>query len=112
MLFSIITSFSTLQIPGLLTFHAGRDAWLSVIIAWFLDVLVDLLYTYMGIRFPGENFVQYSITILGKYFGKIVGAMFPIYFLIVASALMRAISILFPLKGKCNALAFIIWLAL
>lgn len=94
MLFSIITSFTTLQIPGLLIFHAGRDAWLSVIIAWFLDVLLAIVYAYMGIRFPGENFVQYSITILGKYFGRIVGIMFPIYFLLVASTLMRFISIL------------------
>lgn len=94
MLFSIITSFSTLQIPGLLIFHAGRDAWLSVIIAWLLDVLLAIVYAYMGIRFPGENFTQYSITILGKYLGRVVGAMFPIYFLMVASVLMRSISIL------------------
>lgn len=94
MLFSIITSFTTLQIPGLLIFHAGRDAWLSVIVAWFLDVLLAIVYAYMGIRFPGENFVQYSITILGKYLGRIVGIMFPIYFLMVASTLMRAISML------------------
>lgn len=94
MLFSIITSFTTLQIPGLLIFHAGRDAWLSVIIAWLLDVLLAIVYAYMGIRFPGENFVQYSITILGKYLGRIVGAMFPIYFLMVASVLMRAITTL------------------
>lgn len=94
MLFSIITSFTTLQIPGLLIFHSGRDAWLSIIIAWFLDVLLAIVYAYMGIRFPGENFVQYSITILGKYLGRIVGAIFPIYFLLVASLLMRAISML------------------
>lgn len=92
LLFNIITSFTVLQVPGLLIFHAGRDAWLSVFIAWFLDVLLAMVYAYMGIRFPGQNFVQYSTTILGKYCGKIVGLMFPLYFLMVASLLMRAIS--------------------
>jgi spore germination protein KB len=93
MLFIIITSFTAMQVPGLLIFHAGRDAWLSVIIAWFLDVLIAILYAYMGIRFPGQNFVQYSITILGKYWGKVIGLMFPLFFLMLASLLMRAISI-------------------
>lgn len=94
MLFSIITSFTTLQIPGLLIFHAGRDAWIAVILAWFFDVLLAMVYAYMGIRFPGQNFVQYSITILGKYFGRIIGLMFPLFFLMVTSLLMRAIGIL------------------
>lgn len=94
MLFSIITSFTTLQIPGLLIFHAGRDAWISVLLAWFFDVLLAMVYAYMGIRFPGQNFVQYSMTILGKFFGRIIGIIFPIFFLMVTSLLMRAISML------------------
>ena len=94
MLFSIITSFTVLQIPTLLIFHVGRDAWLSAVFAWFFDVLLAIVYAYMGLRFPGQNFVQYSITILGKYFGRIVGIMFPLFFLMVASLLMRAISTL------------------
>lgn len=94
MLFGIITSFTALQIPGILIYHVGRDAWLSVIVAWFLDVLLAIVYAYMGLRFPGQNFVQYSITILGRIGGRIVGLMFPLFFLMVASLLMRAISIL------------------
>lgn len=94
MLFSIITSFTALQIPSFLIFHAGRDAWLASIFAWFFDVLLAMVYAYMGVRFPGQNFVQYSITILGKYFGRIVGLMFPLFFMMVTALLMRAISTL------------------
>lgn len=93
MLFTIITSFTVLHVPGLLIYHSRRDAWLALIIAWFLDVILAIVYAYMGIRFPGENFVQYSITILGKYLGKVIGLMFPIFFLITASLLMRTISL-------------------
>jgi spore germination protein KB len=91
LLFVIITSFTALQVPGLVIFQAGRDAWLSVIAAWFLDVMLALVYTYMGIRFPGENPVQYSRTILGKSLGRLAGLLFILFFLIVGAILMRGL---------------------
>lgn len=97
LLFIIITSISSMQIPGLLIAQAGRDAWLSVIGGWFLDVLLALVYAYMGIRFPGENFVQYSMTILGKKAGKIVGSLFPLFFLLLCAILIRGFSQLMTL---------------
>ena len=81
-----------MQIPGMLIMQAGRDAWLSVLGGWFLDVMLALVYAYMGIRFPGENFVQYSITILGKYLGRMVGILFPLFFLLVCTIVLRGLS--------------------
>ncbi len=94
MLFTIITSFTTLQILGMLIYHAGRDAWLSALGAWFLDVMLALVYGYMAVRFPGQNMMQYSVTILGNFFGKLVGFLFCLFFLMVASFLMRSIGML------------------
>ena len=91
LLFIIITSFAAMQIPGMLIMQAGRDAWLSVLSAWFLDSMLALVYAYMGIRFPGENFVQYSITILGKYLGRMVGIFFPIFFILVCTIVLRGL---------------------
>jgi len=92
MIFSLIAAFATLEIPGLLISHAGRDAWLSLAGAWFLDVLLAIVYAYMGLRFPGQNTVQYSISILGKYAGRIVGMMFLLFYFLIASLLMRALT--------------------
>lgn len=92
MLFVIITNFSVMQIPSMIVMQAGRDAWLTVLGAWFLDVLLAIVYAYMGIRFPGENFVQYSITILGKYLGRMVGILFPLFFLLVSAIILRGLS--------------------
>jgi spore germination protein (amino acid permease) len=92
LLFVLITTFATMQLPGILIMQAGRDAWLSVLGAWFLDVLLALVYAYMGIRFPGENFVQYSITILGEYLGRTVGILFPLFFLLVCTIVLRGLS--------------------
>lgn len=94
LLFTIITSFSTLQIVGRLIAHAGRDAWLSVVFAWFADVTLAVVYGYMGIRFPGQNMVQYSMTILGKFWGKIVGGLFLFFFLVCTCGLIYSLSLL------------------
>ena len=94
MLFCIITSFTGLHVIRLVIFQARRDAWLSVILAWVLDVLLAVVYAYMGIRFPGQNMIQYSMTILGKRLGKIIGISFPIFFLLVSSILQRGLSII------------------
>ncbi len=91
LLFTIIASVTSAQVPALLIAHAGRDAWLACMGGWFLDVLLALIYAYMGVRFPGENFIQYSCTILGKYLGKIVGLMFPLFFMLSCVLLMRGL---------------------
>ncbi|VBB05146.1 spore germination gerab [Lucifera butyrica] len=89
MLFILITSITSMQLPAMLIAQAGRDAWLSVLGGWLLDVLLAVIYAYMGLRFPGENFVQYSSTILGKRAGKLVGVLFPLFFLVVCTIIMR-----------------------
>ncbi len=91
-IFSIITSITVLQIPGMLISLAGHDGWLSVLLAWLLDIAVAILYAYMASRFPGENYVQYSETILGKYIGKIVGIIFPLFFMLVAIIFIRSLA--------------------
>ena len=110
MLFIIVTSFTILEIPAMLIFQVGRDAWLSVIIAWFLDILLAIVYAYMGIRFPNQTFVQYSITILGKYLGKAIGIIFPFFFIMVASSLMRSISMLIDILVLPNTPIIVILL--
>lgn len=92
LLFCIITSSAAMLVPRLLMNQAGRDTWLAIIFAWFLDVLLAIVYAYMTIRFPGQNMVQYSITILGKKLGTIVGITFPIFFLTVSAVTQRELS--------------------
>ena len=92
MLFIIITSVAAFEAPLMIIMQSGRDAWLAVIGGWFLDVLLALVYAYMGIRFSGQNFVQYSITILGKYLGRLVGILFPLFFLLVCILLQSALA--------------------
>lgn len=92
MLVAIIAAPTSLSIPGDIILQMQQDSWLSVIGGWFLDVLLALVYAYMGLRFTGENFIQYSITILGKYAGSFVGSLFPLFFLFVSIGVMWDLS--------------------
>jgi spore germination protein KB len=91
LLFIIVASFTVLQVPGLLIFQSGRDAWLSVVSAWLYDSLYAVVLAYMGIRFPGENYIQCSTTILGKILGRIFGWLFICFFLIISVIVMRGL---------------------
>jgi spore germination protein KB len=72
-LFILFASFAVIQIPGLMLTVADRDCWLAVIFAWALDVLLGILYAYMGWRFPDQNYIQHSLSLWGQFMGRIPG---------------------------------------
>lgn len=76
---------------SMLIAHAGRDAWLSIICAWAADVTLAIVYAYMAKRFPGESMIQYSMSVLGKYFGRVVGGIFALFFLMASAVLIRSL---------------------
>lgn len=92
LLYVLFTAFTSLQSPGILIYQAERDAWISVIIAWILDVTLGIVYAKMGVRFRTQSFVQYSETVLGKYVGKILGAVFPISFYLMIPIFLTSLS--------------------
>lgn len=92
MLFAVIVSANNFLAPEFLIGIAGRDAWLSALGGWLLDVLLAVVYGYMGLRFAGQNFVQYSRTILGKYLGGLVGLVFSLFFLLTCAGLMSCLA--------------------
>lgn len=94
MLFIIITSVTVLQAPGILIRTGHRDAWISVAGGVVLDVLLALAYAYLGMRFPKQNFIQYSATILGRVTGKIAGLAFPLFFLLSSVLVMRSLNMI------------------
>ncbi|MDD4236937.1 MAG: endospore germination permease [Desulfotomaculaceae bacterium] len=58
-----------------------QDAWIAMILATFLAML--LVYyplADLGRRYPGKTIIQYSENILGRFAGKLVGAIFVYYF--------------------------------
>lgn len=51
---------------------AKQDVWISIVAAGCIALLVALLSTKAAHLYPDQTLIQYSQTILGKWFGKIV----------------------------------------
>jgi len=94
LLFVLFTSFAVVATPGTLISISRRDSWLSVIFAWVLDIVFGTVYAYMGIRFPDQNLVQHSITIWGKYLGKLPGIILVFFFSMFCCILQFSVSLI------------------
>ncbi|MNO27681.1 Spore germination protein YndE [compost metagenome] len=51
---------------------AKQDAWISVVVAGCIALLVALLTTQAAGLYPGQSLIEYSQLILGSWIGKIV----------------------------------------
>lgn len=51
---SILASM-ILVVPALLSAEAGQDAWISVLIAGVMGVLIGVLVVSLGLRFPKKK---------------------------------------------------------
>ncbi|RAP77435.1 GerAB/ArcD/ProY family transporter [Paenibacillus montanisoli] len=51
---------------------AKQDAWISMIIATLISLLVIFIAVKLSLLYPEKTFIQYSQLILGKWLGKII----------------------------------------
>ncbi len=88
---SILASM-ILVAPSLLVQVAGEDAWITVLIAGVFGLLIGGLVVSLGLRFPQQNLVEYSIDLLGSWFGRAVCIIFALFFLYLNAYLVRTFS--------------------
>ena len=96
---SILASMILIS-PALLTQEAGQDAWISILIAGVLGVLMGILVISLGLRFPQKNLVEYSIELLGPWLGKAVCIIFALFFLYLTAYLIDSFSALLITETK------------
>ncbi len=85
---SITVTGHLLFIPVIIV-HAGRDSWISLILAIFPALLIGFTVALLSQRYPGATMVEYCQLILGKWGGKLVVIIFLFYFLHEASLSIR-----------------------
>lgn len=73
MVFPVIVATADLLVPATTSREAGRDMWLSPIIASLSGFLTVYLVYQLHKLFPGESIVQYSTRIVGTFLGKVCG---------------------------------------
>jgi spore germination protein KB len=72
-LITTVLPTALLFLPAVAVGMAGRDAWMSEIIAGVFGIIVVFVSTMLGFRFPDKTIIQYSCDILRKYLGKLIG---------------------------------------
>lgn len=92
LVFTFIISTATLFLPAFVTRHAGQDGWLSAIPGGVVGVVIILIVTYLGLKFPGMTPIEYSEIILGKWGGKIVSLIFIFFYIHLTSIVIREVS--------------------
>lgn len=66
---------------GVMVRKIGIDTWISMVIGFLIGTLLVLILTYMGSKFPEKTIIQYSEELLGKWIGKIIGALLTLFFI-------------------------------
>ncbi len=72
-------------LPSITTADAYQDAWISSLIALIGVLIIALPITGLAARFPREDMVQYSISLLGPWIGRAVSLVYLWLFLQVAA---------------------------
>lgn len=68
---------------------AGRDTWISQILATISGLAGLFLYTQLSLRFPGKTLIEYLKEVFGKPLGILIGIMYLWYFLHLGSLVLR-----------------------
>lgn len=87
LIWNFVIASAILLIPGATIAEAKQDAWIAMILAMAAGLVIAVVYTALGTRFPDQTFIQYSEKVLGKVLGKAVGLFF-IWFAIQLGSLV------------------------
>lgn len=90
--FTSIIASGTLFVPSIVAQKAGQDGWLSILIGGIAGVILVLIVTVLGLRYPEKSLVEYSEIILGKWIGKIIGLVYILFYLHFNSIVIREVS--------------------
>ncbi|MFZ3171399.1 MAG: endospore germination permease [Carboxydocellales bacterium] len=89
-LFCLVTSFmfgSTVILQNLTA--AGRDTWISTILAIACGVIMVIITTQLALSFPGLTLIEYIELLFGKILGKLIGALYLWYFMHLGALVLR-----------------------
>jgi spore germination protein KB len=68
---------------------AGRDAWLSMLLATLAGMLIALMAANLSLRFPDKTLFQFPELILGRWPGKFIVFLYVWYFVHTTAEVLR-----------------------
>jgi spore germination protein KB len=92
LIIAVITSTSTVVVPGIIIFSARQNAWLSVLLGTLLGLVGLMINLSLVKRFPRQTVAQFSQTLLGPWLGKVVGLFYGLISLFLAALWIRVVT--------------------
>jgi spore germination protein (amino acid permease) len=74
--FGFVFGYTSITTSSFTMALAGRDAWISVIVAVLLGALIIWFQTYLGGLYPDKTYVEIIRDLLGKWLGGFINANF------------------------------------
>ncbi|MHB8158521.1 MAG: GerAB/ArcD/ProY family transporter [Desulfocucumaceae bacterium] len=81
LLTNLVGATSVIFLPGITAQAAGRDAWMTPLVAILPGLYLAAVLSALGKRFPGKTLVQYLQAAFGAWLGKAVGLLYLFFFL-------------------------------
>ncbi|MFB5760027.1 GerAB/ArcD/ProY family transporter [Paenibacillus medicaginis] len=69
--------------------EARQDAWMSFLVAGLFGMVAAYIAAQASLLYPKQTLIEFSMTILGKWPGKLVGLIFLLQWYWVTSAILR-----------------------
>lgn len=76
---------------------AKQDAWMSMLIAGCIAILIALLATQLAKLYPDQTLVQFSQTIMGRWLGKVIVVIYLVQWYTIIPIVLRQFSDLLDL---------------
>lgn len=69
--------------------ESKQDAWLAVAIATGIGICLISFYMFLLKKLPGKNIFEIFTFCFGKWFGKVISFLYVLYFVYIASRVLR-----------------------
>lgn len=92
LLYPSVIATAILSMPSFIAQSAGRDMWLSPIIASMAGFLAVFLAISLHKIYKGKTIIQISEAVVGKMAGKVLGFLFIFFYLDASGMIVRAYS--------------------
>jgi len=89
LLINLVTATAVMFVPSIATNIAGRDAWLTPLIAVLPGIYQALIIGSLGKKFPGQTLIQYLQTVFYTWPGKVLGLFYLFFFLHTNALIIR-----------------------
>ncbi len=88
-MYPTIVATAILLVPAITSNQAGRDSWLSPMLASLIGLFMVYIAYRLNKHYPNETIIEYSEHILGRALGKVLGLIYLLFYLHVNGIVIR-----------------------